>query len=57
MALEVSDIKTFEDIEIYIEGCMNDYESGISDKEETILYLKNLVVGIQLKINKGNINS
>lgn len=39
-------IKTPNDIERYIEGCINDFETGISDKSETIVYLAELVAHV-----------
>jgi len=30
-------IRTPQDLETYVEGCINDYEAGISTKEETIV--------------------
>jgi hypothetical protein len=32
-------IKTLQDFEAYIEGCINDYEAGVSTKIETIEYI------------------
>ena len=40
MSLEAKNIKTIEDMQIFVEGCINDFESGISTKEETIRFLK-----------------
>ena len=35
--MKTSEIKTFEDSKRYIEGCLNDLETGINTKAETIL--------------------
>ena len=37
--MKVEDIKTISDAQRYVEGCLNDYESGLSTKEETLHYL------------------
>ena len=42
----VKDIRTADDIERYIEGCINDFEEAISDKDETIVAIAELVVYI-----------
>lgn len=34
--MEVSKIETLSDAERYVEGVLNDFESGISDKKETM---------------------
>lgn len=39
-------VKTPDDVERDVEGCLNDFETGISDKEETIVSLAELVVHI-----------
>ena len=44
--MKVENVKTPNDIESYIEGCINDFEVGISEKDETIYYLAELVVHI-----------
>jgi len=41
--MKVENIRTPEDIERYVEGCMNDYSEGISTKEETIVNIIELV--------------
>ena len=35
MSLEIKNIKTLNDLETYIEGCLNDYKYGLSTQEET----------------------
>ncbi len=37
--MNIDQIKTPSDIENYIEGCLNDFETGISDKSETMANL------------------
>ena len=44
--MKVENVKTADDIERYIEGCINDFESGISDKDETTIAIAELVVHI-----------
>ena len=44
--MKVENIKTADDIERYIEGCINDFEAGISDKVETIIAIAELVIHI-----------
>ena len=45
--MKSEDINTAEDCLIYIEGCLNDFESGISTKEETM----NLFLDMVIRIN------
>ena len=44
--MKVENVKTADDLERYIEGCINDFESGLSDKDETIIAIAELVVHI-----------
>ena len=44
--MEVKDVRTADDIERYIEGWINDFEGAISDKDETIVAIAELVVYI-----------
>lgn len=37
--MKVKDIKTLQDANRYVEGCINDFEHGISTKEETMAFL------------------
>jgi len=37
--MKVDDIRTIEDAQRYVEGCLNDLENGITTKEETLSYL------------------
>ena len=39
-------VKTANDVEMYVEGCINDYEGGVSTKEETIVSLCELVAHV-----------
>ena len=50
--MKVENVRTADDIERYIEGCINDFEMGISDKSETIVYLAELVVHVYKKALK-----
>ena len=34
--MNVENIKTLDDAQDYVEGCINDYEAGISTKSETL---------------------
>jgi hypothetical protein len=47
--MKVEDIKTFSDARRYIEGCINDYEAGISTKEETIKFIGDYTIYIVKK--------
>lgn len=47
--MEVDQIRTADDVERYIEGCLNDFEEGISEKEETVANLAELVAYIYTK--------
>lgn len=40
MALEAKNINTIDDMQNYVEGCLNDMEYGIITKKETLEYLK-----------------
>ncbi len=37
--MKVENIKTIDDAQNYVEGCINNYESGISTKSETLSLL------------------
>ena len=50
--MKVENIKSTDDIERYIEGCLNDFESAISTKEETLVYIAELVVYIYKQAKK-----
>ena len=47
--MEVDQIRTADDVEMYIEGCLNDFEEGISEKDETLVYLAELVAHVYTK--------
>ena len=51
--MKVENVSTADDIERYIEGCINDFEMGISDKSETIVHLAELVAHVYTKAKKG----
>lgn len=42
--MTLEDIKSEEDVARFIEGCLNDFESGIATKKETELWIHRLVV-------------
>ena len=44
--MKAEDLKTPDDIERYIEGCLNDFENGISTKSETTAHLGEMAVQI-----------
>ena len=44
--MKVENVKTADDLERYIEGCINDFEADIIDKSETITAIAELVVHI-----------
>ena len=44
--MKATDVKTVTDVSNYIEGCLNDYEGGISTKEETNKHLHDLVTQV-----------
>jgi hypothetical protein len=44
--LQVKNIRTPQDIERHIEGIVNDFDTGIATKEETIVAILELVVHI-----------
>lgn len=41
--MKVENIETLYDIERYVEGSLNDFELGISTKEETLCFLLKLI--------------
>jgi len=47
--MNVEQIRTADDVERYIEGCLNDYEEGISTKDETVVNLAELVAHVYVK--------
>jgi light-regulated signal transduction histidine kinase (bacteriophytochrome) len=52
--MEAKDINTIQDMQYYVEGCINDLDAGISTKEETIKYFKEYTLRIaELYSNKG----
>ena len=44
--MKLENVKTADDVERYIEGCINDFEADIIDKSETITAIAELVVHI-----------
>lgn len=47
--MKVEQIATTDDIEAHIEGCLNDFELGISEKEETLVHIAELVAYVYNK--------
>ena len=47
--MEVEQIRTADDVERYIDGCLNDYEAGVSTKDETVVNLTELVAHVYVK--------
>lgn len=47
--MKVEQIRTADDVERYIEGCLNDFEEGISEKDETVVHLAELVAHVYAK--------
>lgn len=44
--MKLENVKTADDLERYIEGCINDFEADISDKDETIVAIAELVIHV-----------
>ena len=44
--MKLENVKTADDLERYIEGCINDFEADISDKDETKIAIAELIVYI-----------
>ncbi len=44
--MTAKDIKNGDDIERFILGCLNDFETGLSTKSETLIALGEMVVHI-----------
>jgi hypothetical protein len=49
---KLEEIKTAEDVENYVEGCVNDFEFGLCTKDELIVNICELVANIFLKATK-----
>ena len=47
--MKVEQIRTADDVERYIDGCLNDFEAGVSTKEETAIHLAELVAHVYTK--------
>lgn len=51
--MTIEDIKTNEDVLRFIRGCLNDFEAGISDRNETEMNIINLISHVaQIAVNK-----
>ena len=55
--MKVENVRNTDDIERYIEGCINDFEMGISDKSETIVHLAELVAHVYIGAKKEMIRN
>ena len=44
--MKLENVKTADDLERYIEGCINDFEADISGKDETIVAIAELVIHV-----------
>ena len=47
--MKVEQIRTADDVERYIDGCLNDFEAGVSTKDETLVHLAELVAHVYVK--------
>ena len=47
--MKLEQIRTADDVERYIDGCLNDFEAGVNTKEETLVYLAELVAHVYTK--------
>lgn len=54
--MKVEQVKTPDDIERYIEGRLNDFEEAISTKDETVVFLAELVVHVYKEAKKEQCN-
>ena len=54
MSLEVKNINTIDDMQRFVEGCINDFEAGISTKEETLDHLRDYTLRIMELCKHGN---
>lgn len=53
--MDLKDINNVTDLENYIEGILNDFESGISDKEKTSSLIAELIIHIQKAVKEGKL--
>lgn len=42
--MKIENIKSYEDVSAYIEGCLNDFEAMVSTKQETELHIHQLII-------------
>jgi len=54
--MKLENINSADDIERYVEGCINDFETGISNKDETIVNLCELVADIYSRAKQTKTN-
>lgn len=50
--MKLKNIKTVKDLENYIEGILNDFEAGVSDKEETSSLIADLIIHVQKAVKE-----
>ena len=56
--MKINEVNTVQDIKNYVDGCLNDFDAGISTKQETSEYLGFLCLRIiELKNNEKQINN
>ena len=53
--MKLKDINTVIDLDNYIEGILNDFEGGISDKEETNSLIADLIIYTNKLALKGKV--
>lgn len=44
--MKIEDIKSVDQMERFVEGCLNDFESGVSTKEETMSLLGDYTIHV-----------
>ena len=55
--MEAKDIKSLNDCQRHLEGCINDFEGGVSTKEETLKALREYIERItELAFTAGKAN-
>ena len=54
--MKTSHIHTIQDMQRYVEGCINDFETGVSTKDETIDALRDYTIRvIELTVKKNEV--
>lgn len=44
--MKLEDVNSIDDVERYLEGCLNDFDAGLSDKTETMNYMGDLILKV-----------